>query len=120
LDALKVALHNRKPPEGFIHHSDKGVQSACKDYLDLLRANKAQISMAQTGNPYQNAFAESFFKTLKREEVYLWEYESFVDVAERIPFFIKDVYNKKRLHSGIHYLSPEEFEEILKDEERKK
>ena len=75
--------------------------------------------MAAKGNPYENAFAESFIKTLKYEEVYLWEYESFVDVIERVPHFIEAVYNKKRVHSGIKYLPPEEFEEILKDDERK-
>lgn len=117
--ALKMAIEQRKPEPGTIHHSDRGVQYACSNYVDLLKEHKFEISMAAKGNPYENAFAESFIKTLKYEEVYLWEYESFVDVIERVPHFIEAVYNKKRVHSGIKYLPPEEFEEILKDDERK-
>lgn len=119
LDALEVALERRNPEPGLIHHSDRGVQYACNEYVDLLKKHKIQISMSAKGNPYDNAFAESFIKTLKYEEVYLWEYESIVDVLERIPHFIDEVYNKKRVHSGIKYLPPEEFEEILMDNERK-
>jgi len=74
--------------------------------------------MSAKGNPYDNAYAEAFFKTLKNEEVYLWEYESFTDVVERIPQFIEEVYKKKRVHSGIQYLPPEEFEAIMQDEQR--
>lgn len=120
LSALRMAISQRKPPEGLIHHSDRGVQYACGDYVELLDENKIQISMSRSGNPYDNAFAESFMKTLKNEEVYLWEYENFLDVVERIPFFIEEVYNRKRLHSGIGYLPPEEFEEMLKDEVKRK
>ena len=69
--------------------------------------------MVAKGNPYDNALAESFFKTLKQEEVYLWEYETFSDVIERIPYFIEDVYNKKRLHSSLGYRPPEEYERLL-------
>lgn len=69
--------------------------------------------MSAKGNPYENALIESFFKTLKAEEVYLWEYEAYDDVIERIPYFIEDVYNSKRLHSSIGYLPPEEFEDIF-------
>ncbi len=69
--------------------------------------------MSAKGNPYDNAFVESFFKTLKQEEVYLWEYETFSNVAERIPYFIEDVYNKKRLHSSLGYQPPEEYEGLL-------
>ena len=76
--------------------------------------------MSRSGNPYDNAFAESFMKTLKKEEVYLWEYESFIDVAERIPYFIEEVYNRKRVHSGIGFLPPVDFERILSDEKRRK
>jgi transposase InsO family protein len=119
LEALKIALARRNPSAGMIHHSDHGVQYACTEYVETLTNRGIIISMAAKGNPYQNAFAESFFKTFKTEEVYLWEYESFVDVVERVPYFIEEVYNKKRLHSGIRYLPPEEFEEILKDEHRK-
>ena len=115
-----MAISQRKPSEGLLHHSDRGVQYACNDYIELLNENKIQISMSRSGNPYDNAFAESFMKTLKNEEVYLWEYENFLDVVERIPFFIEEVYNRKRLHSGIGYLPPEEFEEMLRDKNRKK
>lgn len=118
--ALRTAIETRKPNPGLIHHSDRGIQYACKEYIKILEDNKIQISMAAKGNPYQNAFAESFFKTLKTEEVYLWEYETFSDVVERIPQFIEEVYNKKRVHSSISYLTPKEFEDILQDESRKK
>lgn len=120
IQALKMAIELRKPPEGIIHHSDKGVQYACSEYVELLTLNHLRISMSRSGNPYDNAFAESFMKTLKKEEVYLWEYESFIDVAERIPHFIEDVYNRKRVHSGINYLPPVEFESILADEKQRK
>ena len=69
--------------------------------------------MSAKGNPYDNAVVESFFKTLKQEEVYLWEYETFSDVIERIPYFIEDVYNKKRLHSSLGYRPPDEYERLL-------
>ena len=98
-----MAIELRNPEPGTIHHSDKGVQYACQEYVDLLTEHKFQISMSRSGNPYDNAYAESFMKTLKKEEVYLWEYDSFIDVAERIPYFIEDVYNRKRVHSGIGY-----------------
>lgn len=79
----------------------------------MLKANKIQISMSRKGNPYDNAKAESFFKTLKVEEVNLYEYESFEEAKERIEYFIVDVYNQKRLHSAIGYLPPNKFEEAL-------
>jgi transposase InsO family protein len=116
--ALKMAIQARNPPDDCIHHSDRGVQYACYDYVDVLKG-KFQISMSRTGNPYDNAFAESFMKTLKYQEVYLWEFESFTDVVERIPQFIEAVYNRKRVHSGIKYLPPVEFESILQDERKK-
>ena len=118
--ALRIAIETRKPKPGLIHHSDRGVQYACKEYIKILENNNIQISMAGKGNPYENAFAESFFKTLKNEEVYLWEYETFNDVIERIPRFIEKIYNIKRVHSGIFYLPPKEFETILQDEDRRK
>lgn len=111
LAALRMAIETRKTAEGCIHHSDRGVQYAAQAYVDLLKENKFQISMSRKGNPYDNAHAESFMKTLKYDEVYLWEYETFADVVERISFFIDDVYNKERIHSSLGYISPVEFEE---------
>jgi putative transposase len=117
--ALRMAIQKRNPPHGTIHHSDRGVQYACTEYVDVLKENHFQISMSRTGNPYDNAYAESFMKTLKTEEVYLEEYVDYPDVVERIPQFIEDVYNHKRVHSGLNYLPPEEFEAILQDKKRK-
>lgn len=112
LSALRMALDQRQPHPGCVHHSDRGVQYASLDYVDLLKERGLIVSMSGKGNPYDNAFAESFFKTLKYEEVYLWEYKTFQDVVERIPFFIEQVYNKKRLHSSLGYLPPNEFEAL--------
>ena len=111
ITALKMALFHREHILKCIHHSDQGIQYACNDYINLLKRNNFQISMSRTGNPYDNAMAESFMKTLKYEEVYLWDYETYADVKERIPFFIQEVYNTKRLHSSLNYLPPAEFEE---------
>jgi transposase InsO family protein len=119
LEALRMAFRVRNPGAGLIHHSDRGVQYACGQYVKELQKHETMISMSAKGSPYDNAYAESFFKTLKKEEVYLWEYESFIDVAERIPEFIEQVYNKKRVHSGIQYLPPEEFEAIVQDHQSK-
>ena len=99
---------------GLIHHSDQGVQYASIEYVNQLKTHGIQISMSRKGNPYDNAFAESFIKTLKYEEVYLNEYDSFVDALENIGGFIDVVYNKKRLHSSLGYKSPEAFEMEVK------
>ncbi len=111
LAALRMALEERRSVEGCIHHSDRGVQYACHAYVEELQAAKMRISMARKGNPYDNAAAESFMKTLKYEEVYLWDYHSVEDVKHRIPYFLQEVYNQKRLHSALGYVTPEEFEQ---------
>lgn len=112
ITALKMAIATRNT-NNLIHHSDQGIQYTCKDYIKILKDNDIRISMAGKGNPYDNAFIESFIKTLKQEEVYLWQYETFADVIARIPYFIEDVYNKKRLHSSLGYRPPEEYERLL-------
>jgi putative transposase len=113
LEALQMAIANRRPPEGIIHHSDRGVQYASHDYVKMLLKHGFRVSMSRKGNPYDNAAAESFFKTLKVEEVYLWEYRTLEDVQLRLPFFIQEVYNRKRLHSSLGYRPPVEFEELF-------
>lgn len=112
LAALRMALATRRPEPGLIHHSDRGVQYAASDYVDLLKSCGIRVSMSAKGNPYENAFAESFIATLKREEVYLSEYETLAEARMSIGSFIEDVYNEKRLHSSLGYVSPVEFENM--------
>jgi transposase InsO family protein len=108
--ALEMALAERKPQAGLVHHSDRGVQYASQDYTELLKQHKAQISMSRKGNPYDNAACESFMKTLKYEEVYRNEYRDFQEAHASIREFLERVYNQKRLHSALGYLPPAEFE----------
>lgn len=110
LDALKMAIMRRQPRRGVIHHSDRGVQYLCGDYVEELTKHGFHISCSAKGNPYDNAWVESFMKTLKVNEVYMWEYRTYLDVLDRVPRFIEEVYNRKRPHSSLGYLSPEEFE----------
>jgi putative transposase len=110
LAALERALALRQPASGLVHHSDRGVQYASAAYVERLQACGARVSMSATGNPYDNAKAESFFKTLKREEVYLGEYRTYAEAEANIGRFIDDVYNTKRLHSSLGYRPPIEFE----------
>jgi transposase InsO family protein len=110
LEALQMAIETRDPGPCCVHHSDRGVQYACDEYIMKLQQNGIVISMSRKGNPYDNAFMESFMKTLKYDEVHLWNYETIEDVNLRIPEFLENVYNKKRLHSSLEYLTPEEFE----------
>jgi putative transposase len=110
LGALEKALTTRDVKPGLIHHSDRGVQYASTVYVERLLSVQAQISMSALGNPYDNAKAESFFKTLKQEEVYLKQYQTLEEAEANIGQFIEDVYNTKRLHSSLGYVPPIEFE----------
>ena len=113
--ALETALKERQPAPGLIHHSDRGVQYACGEYVKRLEAAGIMISMSRPGNPWDNAWAESFMKTLKVEEVDGRRYRNFDHAASLIGSFIEEMYNEQRLHSALDYLSPMEFEaEIAK------
>jgi putative transposase len=113
LAALQMALEERRPGPGLVHHSDRGVQYAAGDYTDLLKQHGIEISMSRRGNPYDNALCESFMKTLKSEEVYRQEYRDRTDARASLQHFLERVYNQKRLHSALQYQSPERFERSL-------
>ncbi len=110
--ALRLALHQRSPAPGLVHHSDRGVQYASADYTGLLKEHGANISMSAKGNPYDNAACESFMKTLKYEEVYRQEYRDLGEARASIGRFIEKVYNQQRLHSALGYRPPVEFERM--------
>ncbi len=111
LQALDQALATREIRPGLIHHSDQGVQYASGAYVERLRTHGIRVSMASVGNPYENAQAEAFFRTLKREEVYLKDYQTFEEAHADLAHFIEQIYNAKRLHSALGYQPPDEFEE---------
>jgi putative transposase len=110
LAALDRALANRVIPAGMVHHSDRGLQYASKEYIDRLLQHGFLISMSRVGSPWENAKAESFMKTLKCEEVHLRKYRDLQDARTSIGHFLEDVYNCKRLHSALGYQSPVAFE----------
>jgi transposase InsO family protein len=108
--ALRMALMERTPAPGLVHHSDRGVQYASHIYTEMLEQHHVTISMSRKGNPYDNAACESFMKTLKYEEVYRNEYRDFREAQSGIGEFLERVYNQKRLHSALGYVPPAEFE----------
>jgi putative transposase len=110
--ALEKALCERAPPDGWIHHSDQGVQYACREYVERVLSANGRISMSAKGTPRENAQVERFMRTLKQEEVYLHEYDGYLDSEEGIGHFIEAVYNQKRLHSALGYRPPAEFEQL--------
>jgi putative transposase len=112
LSALEKALCEREPPAGWIHHSDQGVQYACREYVERVLWANGRISMSAKGTPRDNAQVERFMRTLKQEEVELQEYEGYPDSEEGIGHFIEAVYNEKRLHSALGYRPPSEFEQL--------
>ena len=114
VDALRMAINGGRVQPGLVHHSDRGSQYASRIYTDLLEDQGIRISMSRRGNPYDNAQAESFMKTLKYEEVYRSEYRNESDARRCIRRFIESVYNYKRLHSALGYLPPMEFEQGIR------
>jgi transposase InsO family protein len=114
--ALDMAITARRPaPGSLIHHSDRGVQYACGEYASVLEAHDIQPSMSRVGNPYDNAKAESFMKTLKQEEVDGRDYRDLTQARDAIGAFMEDVYNRRRLHSALAYRPPAEFEQNIRD-----
>jgi transposase InsO family protein len=110
LGALRMALASREIKGELVHHSDRGVQYASGVYINQLEVAGITVSMGRKGNPYDNGAAESLNKTIKYEEVYLDEYDSFEEAEQKLKEFIEVTYNTLRLHSGLGYLTPAEFE----------
>ena len=113
VEALRMAIEARRPaPNSLIHHSDQGTQYACSDYTEVLAAYKITASMSRVGNPYDNAKAERFMRTLKTEQVDGTLYRDLQHARADIGAFIEQVYNARRLHTALAYRSPIEFEEL--------
>lgn len=114
LEALRMALRQRRPHPGLVHHSDRGVQYASLDYTQELQQHDIRISMSRTASPYDHAQAESFIKTLKYEEVYRSEYRNLEEARASMGVFLEKIYNQERLHSALGYRPPLEFERRLR------
>ena len=108
--ALSMALAERRPAPGLVHHSDRGIQYAAAEYADLLAGHGITASMSRPGNPYDNAQCESFINTLKQEEIYCHRYRDLEDLRGHLREFIEEYYNRYRLHSALGYRTPAEFE----------
>ena len=111
IGALQLAIQQRQPPPGVVHHSDQGTQYASAEYIGVLQANQMTPSMSRPANPYDNAACESFMKTLKQEEIYCNRYADFQELSAHLEEFIDTYYNRQRLHSALGYRTPEEFEQ---------
>jgi transposase InsO family protein len=111
LAAVRQAIEKRKTPPGVVHHSDQGIQYACREYTMELAAHRMTPSMSRPANPYDNAACESFMKTLKQEEIYCNQYADFDELNQHLEEFIDQYYNRQRLHSALGYRTPEEFEQ---------
>jgi putative transposase len=114
LAALRKAIALRNPPPGLVHHTDRGIQYASREYTALLLAHGIVGSMSRAGNPYDNAKCESFMKTLKQEQIYGRTYKDQADLEANLEQFLEQYYNRERLHSALNYRSPEAFENQLK------
>jgi putative transposase len=110
LKALEKAIAERQPAPGLVHHSDRGVQYASREYVALLEQHQMIASMSRPGNPYDNAKCERFMRTLKQEEIYASAYRDLEHLRNNLEEFIERYYNQKRLHSALGYRTPEEFE----------
>ncbi len=111
IEALEQAIDSRQPAPGLVHHSDRGIQYACAEYVAVLKKHEIISSMSRPANPYDNASCESFIKTLKNEEIYATDYENLEHLRDQLQDFIERYYNTKRIHSALGYCSPEEFEQ---------